>query len=108
MTIIHRAAIAAVLATCAVAPAIAAGPVRSPVSARVSTADLDLTRAAGRAGLHRRLSVAAQRACGLAQAQWHERRDAERCYREMMADGAGKIAALTPAQRLELASIERR
>jgi UrcA family protein len=108
MTIIHKAAIAAVLATCAVSPATAGGPVRSTVSARIKTADLDLSHAAGRHGLHRRLSVAARRACGTAQAQWHEKNDAERCYREMMTDGTNQIAALTPAKRVELASIDRR
>lgn len=108
MTIIQKAAIAAVFATCALSPVSAASPFRGTVSAWVKVGDLDLSRPAGRNGLHRRLSVAARRACGNDQAQWHDKADAERCYREMMADGMTKIAALTVPNRVELASLDRR
>ncbi len=108
MKIIQNVATAAVLAICALSPVAAAAQTRVPVTTRIETADLNLSNPAGRASLQRRLAAAARHACGHDKARWHELADAQRCYREMMADGTRKIAAIVGGRTVQLASIDRR
>ena len=108
MKIIQNAATAAILAVLALSPVSAIAQTRVPVTARIETADLDLSRPAGRASLNRRLATAARRACGHGNIHWQDLADAQRCYREMMADGTRKIAAIAGDPVVQVASIDRR
>lgn len=108
MKIIQNVATAAVLAIWALSPVAAAAQTRVPVTARIETADLNLSDPAGRASLQRRLATAARHACGQDKARWHELADAQRCYREMMADGSRKIAAIVGDRTVQVASADRR
>lgn len=75
----------------------AAADVREPVVVRVRHADLDLHRADQRAQLDARIRRAALIACGPVTMDLRRNADSARCRKEMLADAAPKLAALTQA-----------
>jgi len=84
---------AALAASLAAAPAAAYGP---PASQAVSYADLDLSRPADVARLHRRLADAFENVCGsyATSESWQEREIA-RCRAEARTRAAAQLARLT-------------
>ena len=75
------------------APSPAAAQSDAPPSARVSYADLDLTGAAGRAALDRRVRHAAAQLCHIEnRAPLARRMEAWRCTRETLARGRAMTA----------------
>ncbi|WP_294280857.1 UrcA family protein [uncultured Sphingomonas sp.] len=76
---------------------------RETVSMTVRHGDLDLRRADHRAQLDARIRRAAMIACGTVTADLRQNDDIARCRREMTADAAVKVAALSPS-RVQLAS----
>ncbi len=76
---------------------------RETISMTVRHGDLDLRRADHRAQLDSRIRRAAMIACGTVTADLRQNDDIARCRREMTADAAVKVAALSPS-RVQLAS----
>ena len=105
MKIFISVASAAIVGACLFATAASASSVREPVSVRVSHAGLDLTSAAGRALLQRRLQSAIASACQPHSSSLDAFADAHRCRQEMTADASVKMAALLGRDGTQLASI---
>jgi UrcA family protein len=104
---IHNAAFAVIAAACLAVPAVAQD--RSPVTASIRYADLNLATPAGQAALKARIRSAAASMCPAMEGPLDQKIDAMRCRQEMTKDGAVQIARLTaPAdQRLALADSRR-
>ncbi|MEG8039264.1 UrcA family protein [Sphingomonas sp. LR60] len=103
----HFAALAAAL-TLAMLPSIStADPGRVPLTARVTVRDLDLATLVGQKQFRQRVAHAAVVTCGTA-FDIHDRLDVLRCHREMRNDAQVRLAALTRARAIELASNTRR
>lgn len=86
---------AAAIAASLFAPVAAQADIREPVTVTVRHADLDLLRADHRAKLDARIRRAAMMACGAVTTDLRRDNDITRCRREMMADAAIKVAALS-------------
>jgi len=71
--------------------------IREPVVVRVRHADLDLRRPDHRAQLDARIRRAALIACGPVTMDLRRNADFARCRKEMLADAAPKLAALSQA-----------
>jgi UrcA family protein len=86
----------AIIASSFGASAAIAGP--TPVSARVSYADLDLNAPAGQQALEKRIKQAARQACGVNPDERHQvlAIDAARCYRTAVAGGMAEAARINP------------
>ncbi|WP_167345441.1 UrcA family protein [Sphingomonas yabuuchiae] len=95
---------AAAIAASLFASATAQAEMREPVTVTVRHADLDLYRADDRAQLDARIRRAATMACGHVTVDLRRNADIARCRREMMADAAIKVAALSSAAPVALAS----
>ncbi len=97
---------AAAIAASLFASATAQAEMREPVTVTVTVrhADLDLYRADDRAQLDARIRRAATMACGHVTVDLRRNADIARCRREMMADAAIKVAALSSAAPVALAS----
>lgn len=95
---------AAAIAASLFASAAAQAEIREPVTVTVRHADLDLHRAADRAQFDARIRRAATMACGHVTTDLRRNADITRCRREMMADAAIKVAALSTAAPVALAS----
>lgn len=101
------AALAAAL-TLAASPSLAtADPGRVSLTARVAVRDLDLATPAGQQQFRQRVARAAAVTCGTA-VDIRDRFDVLRCHREMRDDAQVRLAALTRARGIELASNTRR
>lgn len=101
------AALAATL-TLALSPTVAtADPDRRSLTTRVTIHDLDLGTAAGQMQFRRRVDHAAALACGTG-TDFRDRLDVLRCHGEMRKDAQVRLAALTRAQGIALATLTRR
>ena len=108
MTIIRNVATAAALAACALSAATASAADRTDrrvsVTVNVSRAGLDLANASDRGLLAQRIARAARRACGVGSTRGTAMTDADRCYREMLADGDGQLAAIERLGAVQVAA----
>ncbi len=107
MTIIRNVATAATLAACMLSATTVSAADRTdrvPVTVNVSHADLDLANASDRGRLAQRIARAARRACGVGSMRGTSMTDADRCYREMLADGDGQLAAIERRGAVQVAA----
>lgn len=92
MKVMFGVAAAALLAACPLSPVSAQA--RQPVTARVSSAGLDLSTPAGRAILDARVRGAIRQSCGQPGRDLVENAAVRRCSREMASDAVRQMAAL--------------